>query len=254
MGKEEEEWLEDDENLSKWENNELTASDRRILIGQWYVKAFKKACEGEAKRKYFEHTGGLLTADGSGDALLKLEGKPIGEVFGWDDTPVDVEEAELGAGEVEPPDIAPQRVLAQREGEDPAAQNFVDDEDESDVDDVPPAPREAPPGFKNADEPPSAEQLAFSKEKEAPGDALVGKSILYNWPVVGWCVGQVVERNTDGRSFKTIDGERVKVNFLIFYEIDQQTVKTVLRLDDYGSEWVLLASLEATVPIEPGPA
>ena len=43
-------------------------------------------------------------------------------------------------------------------------------------------------------EPPSAEQLAFSKEKEAPGDALVGKSILYNWPVVGWCVGQVVER------------------------------------------------------------
>ena len=175
-------------------------------------------------------------------------------VFGWDDTPVDVEEAELGAGEVEPPDIAPQLALGQREGEDPTAQNFVDDEDESDVDDVPPAPREAPPGFKIADEPPSAEQLAFSKEKEAPGDALVGKSILYNWPVVGWCVGQVVERNTDGRSFKTIDGERVKVNFLIFYEIDQQTVKTVLRLDDYGSEWVLLASLEATVPIEPGPA
>ena len=52
----------------------------------------------------------------------------------------------------------------------------------------------------------------------------------------------------------TVDGERVKVNFLIFYEIDQQTVKTVLRLDDYDSEWVLLASLEATVPIEPGPA
>ena len=175
-------------------------------------------------------------------------------VFGWDDTPVDVEEAELGAGEVEPPDIAPQLALGQREGEDPTAQNFVDDEDESDVDDVPPAPREAPPGFKIADEPPSAEQLAFSKEKEAPGDALVGKSILYNWPVVGWCVGQVVERNTDGRSFKTIDGERVKVNFLIFYEIDQQTVKTVLRLDDYDSEWVLLASLDATVPIEPGPA
>jgi hypothetical protein len=75
-------------------------------------------------------------------------------------------------------------------------------------------------------------------------------------PVVGWCVGQVVERNTDGRSFKTIDGERVKVNFLIFYEIDQQTVKTVLRLDDYDtvcSEWVLLASLDAAVPTEPGP-
>jgi hypothetical protein len=51
-------------------------------------------------------------------------------------------------------------------------------------------------GFKIADEPPSAEQLAFSKEKEVPGDALVGVSILYNWPVVGWCMGQIVERNT----------------------------------------------------------
>ena len=28
-----------------------------------------------------------------------------------------------------------------------------------------------------------------------------------------------MERNTDGRSFKMIDGERVKVNFLIFYEM-----------------------------------
>jgi hypothetical protein len=52
----------------------------------------------------------------------------------------------------------------------------------------------------------------------------------------------------------TVSG--VKVNFLIFYEIeviDQQTVKTVLRLDDYDSEWVLLASLDAAVPTEPGP-
>jgi hypothetical protein len=65
-------------------------------------------------------------------------------------------------------------------------------------------------GFKIADESPSAEQHAFSKEKEVPGDALVGVSILYNWPVVGWCVGQIMERNTNGRSFiKTIGGERV---------------------------------------------
>ena len=47
-----------------------------------------------------------------------------------------------------PPDIAPQLALGQREGEDPTAQNFVDDEDESNVDDVPPAPRVTPPdGF-----------------------------------------------------------------------------------------------------------
>ena len=58
--------------------------------------------------------------------------------------------------------------------------------------------------------------------------------------------------------FKMIEGERAKVNFLIFYEIDQQAVKTVLRLEDYDSGWVLLASVEAHIaraptPIEPGP-
>ena len=42
------EWLEDDDNLQKYENNELTASDRRILIAQWYVKALKRACASSA--------------------------------------------------------------------------------------------------------------------------------------------------------------------------------------------------------------
>ena len=64
-------------------------------------------------------------------------------------------------------------------------------------------------------------------------------------------MGQVVERNTDGRSFKTIDGERVKVNFLIFYEIDQQTVKTVLRIEiRYDSDGSWLGAVHAR-PVPP---
>ena len=51
-------------------------------------------------------------------------------------------------------------------------------------------------------------------------------------------------RNLDARSFKTLDGERAKVNFLVHYEIDRETVKTVLRLDEYNGDddmsWVLL--------------
>ena len=43
------EWLDDDENLAKWEDNTLTASDRRILLANWYFKAVKKALEGDAK-------------------------------------------------------------------------------------------------------------------------------------------------------------------------------------------------------------
>ena len=36
------------------------------------------ALEGEAKRKYFEHAGALLTADGTDDDKIKLEGTPPG--------------------------------------------------------------------------------------------------------------------------------------------------------------------------------
>ena len=44
------EWLDDEDNLEKWESNKLTASDRRILA-HWFYKASMKALQGEAKRK-----------------------------------------------------------------------------------------------------------------------------------------------------------------------------------------------------------
>ena len=54
----------------------MSASDRRILLVNWYKKAVTKALQGDAKRKYFEQAGALLTADGSDDHLIKLEGAP----------------------------------------------------------------------------------------------------------------------------------------------------------------------------------
>ena len=68
------EWLDDDNNLTKWEDNALTASDRRILLGTWYYKAVNRALVGDAKFKYFQHAGCLMTADGTDDDLIKLEG------------------------------------------------------------------------------------------------------------------------------------------------------------------------------------
>ena len=56
-----------------------------------------------------------------------------------------------------------------------------------------------------------------------------------------------------------IEGVREMVNFLIYYELDQDTVKTPLRLADYGGSdedaWVLIepsdggqsAAVEGTV-------
>ena len=47
------------------------------------MKACVKALEGGAKRKYFEHAGALLTADGTDDDLIKLEGMPKGVKFSF---------------------------------------------------------------------------------------------------------------------------------------------------------------------------
>ena len=60
------------------DHNTLTASDRRILLANWFFKACKKVLEGDSKRKYFEHASALLTADGTDDDLIKLEGVPPG--------------------------------------------------------------------------------------------------------------------------------------------------------------------------------
>ena len=81
------------------------------------------------------------------------------------------------------------------------------------------------------------------------GNAAIGASILFKWPVVGWCSGRIKERNVDARSYKMVDGERATVNFIIHYEIDDEEVKTVLRADEYGGDedmsWVLLAEAVA---------
>ena len=71
--------------------------------------------------------------------------------------------------------------------------------------------------------------------------AAVWRGFLTGFPA------QYTVQHFDGRSYRQIEGERVTVNFLIFYELDQQVVKTVLRLAEYGGEedwaWYLLDEL-----------
>ena len=81
IGETMDDWLEVAENLEKWENGELSASDRRVLLTHWTAQAWTRVLAGDAKRKYFEHTGALLTIDGSEDHLLKFNGKPKDEPF-----------------------------------------------------------------------------------------------------------------------------------------------------------------------------
>ena len=114
----------------------------------------------------------------------------------------------------------------------------VEDDNEVDEGDAPAAPFEIPAGFRLAGAPPTVEQLTF---KNAAAAQLEGKFILFNWAAAGWCVGEIVRPNTDGR--RTIDN--VPANFFVYYEVDEDESKHVLSLDDYGhtevpGAWILL--------------
>ena len=74
-------WLDSDENAERWYGNgnepKFTAKERRILITQWCGEAYKKLCQptyDAFRLQLWRKTGGLLTADGSDDGLVKPEG------------------------------------------------------------------------------------------------------------------------------------------------------------------------------------
>ena len=66
-----------EENYERWESGSLSAGDRRILMSFW-LGAAVKVVNGKlsALEKYMGHAGLLMTADGSDDDLIKLEGLP----------------------------------------------------------------------------------------------------------------------------------------------------------------------------------
>ena len=178
--------------------------------------------------------------------MIKLEGMPKGHTFHWvdDEATLNDEAPELTVAP-DPPDACPLREGGAAAPVGGAEDDmFVDDDtdDEEDEDDVPPAERIAPAGFKIVE---TFEFAHAALEPKAPEQAqLVGKSILLNWASVGWCVGVITEANRDARRTLMIDDEKVMANFFVYYEIDENTAKHRLLLEQYGGEdvgsWVLL--------------
>jgi len=106
-----------------------------------------------------------------------------------------------------------------------------------------------PEGYMQAPEPPTAAQLEFGN---TAGDALVGKHILFNWDGVGWCEGVIDSRNTDPSALMDEDASDV-VNFVVYYEIDDDHSQHNLELHMYGGgpdadfdNWVLLELVSST--------
>ena len=78
VGKEFEQWLEIGDNLDRWENGTLSASDKRIIIIRFVGAAWKKFFNDDRYNpiRYFVKTGSLLTLDGSDAYKVCIKGLP----------------------------------------------------------------------------------------------------------------------------------------------------------------------------------
>ena len=79
------EWLDPDENWLEWTSTRLTAGRRRILLTQWYGEGYRRACHAFDFVKVFKACGSGITADGSDDEKIKLQGAPNDWCFTMED-------------------------------------------------------------------------------------------------------------------------------------------------------------------------
>ena len=69
--------LEDDDFAQRWDSNSMTASEKRVKLSHWAGEAWVACCKDrKAMRRYLEKAGAMMTADGTGDELIALEGMP----------------------------------------------------------------------------------------------------------------------------------------------------------------------------------
>ena len=188
------EWFQDDRNWEEWTGANLTASRKRVLTTHWYGEAYNRACSSYNFAAAFDHTGSNLTADGSGDHLLKLQGlddfsftledakrHPISGEFVEDEGDVPVESAALQADRAAgDSDHSENEEFSEKEGN--------NEEGESDDDDCS-TDQEEGPAFE-----PEEDMIV---EEEYPQDGrLEGKSIAHRFDVSEWYVGTVRRKVT----------------------------------------------------------
>ena len=68
------EWIQDDKNWEEWTGPNLSASRKRVLTTLWFGEGYERACMSYNFTATFNRTGANLSADGSGDEAIKLQG------------------------------------------------------------------------------------------------------------------------------------------------------------------------------------
>jgi hypothetical protein len=182
-------WLEDDDNMELWESNQLSASNRRVLISNWVGDALEDIYTNNVSTlwKYFEGAGALMTIDGTGDDKIRLEGWPADKVYTFMDVEVDAALEE---------DLANMDdLMYASEGEEPEVPDSDEEPEELQLDGVSADPDELdmveedpviPDGYEAAPCPDAKQLNKLSRHK-----------IMFRWEY-GWNIGLV--KNRHGKS------------------------------------------------------
>ena len=101
-----------------------------------------------------------------------------------------------------------------------------------------------PAGFKLVEKSPTPEQL---DGKQVASNSMVGKKIVVKFEDFGWCLGEILAKNGDGR--RKIKGKRV--NFIAQFDMDEYTTDLSLEADEYSNmddaeyeSWALLEPVD----------
>jgi hypothetical protein len=181
-------WLEDDENLQQWEDGSLSASERRVLMTLWAAEAVAAVnASPERLRRYFEKTGSLMTADGSGDAAIQPQGT---EGYSFAGVVADLPELKEEKKEDNAEGDDAEGDAEGDEEEDEEVEAFFDTDDDAQAGDEKDAPTMAdamPTGFCIEEQPP-----ALNK-------SLVRRHVLFKFSGAGWWHGVVRQHYPKGR-------------------------------------------------------
>ena len=181
-------WLDDDDNIAKWESNDMTASERRVLLTHWAGEALEWCYQQESlMARYMEKAGALMTANGSDDEKMKLEGLP--DNYKYEFMHVDVDEHPDSAGEHEAvygEEPAPDHDIVELEIEDEyegistnAAELELPDEDPT-----------IPAGWTAAAVCPAVTDHKW----------MLKQRIMFKWDS-GWAQGAITRRHTRGTEY-----------------------------------------------------
>ena len=167
----------------------MTASEKRVKLSHWAGEAWEACCKDRnAMRRYMEKAGAMMTADGTGDELIALEGMP--KDYQYEFMHVEIDTADPDEDDLEGEEEDPEEIPDPDVEETPLADRFSEVTEDTGEMELCTDDPEAPDGYEFVEECP-----AVGNKKE-----MINRIIMFRWDC-GWAQGTIRRRHTKGTTY-----------------------------------------------------